>query len=62
MLVVDEPLSGLDPDSVATCLELLLDFSRRPERLLICTFHDPELNQRADARYRLDGGRLEAVS
>ena len=62
VLVADEPLSGLDPDSVATCFELLLDFARRPERLLICTFHDPELNQRADARYRLDGGRLEAVS
>lgn len=62
VLVADEPLSGLDPDTVATCFELLLDFAHRPGRLLICTFHDPALNKRADTRFRLEDGRLEAIS
>ncbi len=62
ILVADEPLSGLDPDTVATCFELLLEFAHRPGRLLICTFHDPGLNQRADKRFRLDDGRLATIS
>lgn len=62
VLVADEPLSGLDPEAVEACFELLLNFARRSGRLLLCTFHDPGLNQRADLRFRLENGRLAALS
>jgi predicted ABC-type transport system involved in lysophospholipase L1 biosynthesis ATPase subunit len=62
VLVVDEPLSGLDPETVAASFELLLEFARMPGRLVVCVFHDPDLNQRADRHFRLAGGRLEELS
>jgi putative ABC transport system ATP-binding protein len=60
VLVADEPLSGLDPDIASSCFDLLLDFSHRPGRLLVCVLHDPEMGARADRRFRLaDGGLSE---
>ena len=61
VLVADEPLSGLDPEAVTACFDLLLDYARRPGRVVLCVFHDPELNRRADRRFRLASGRLESV-
>jgi len=61
VLVADEPLSGLDPEAVSASFELLLDFARRPNRLVICVFHDPDLNRRADRHFRLAEGSLVAV-
>jgi putative ABC transport system ATP-binding protein len=60
VLVADEPLSGLDPDNVEACFELLLAYGRRPGRLALCVIHEPGLHDRADRNFRLDGGRLEA--
>jgi putative ABC transport system ATP-binding protein len=62
VLVVDEPLSGLDPETVAASFELLLKIARTLGRLVVCVFHDPELNQRADRHFRLADGRLEELS
>lgn len=60
VLVADEPLSGLDPEIASTCFDLLLDFARRPGRLLVCVLHDPEMGARANRRFRLvDGGLKE---
>jgi putative ABC transport system ATP-binding protein len=59
VLVADEVLSGLDPDSSAACLELLTDFSKKQGRLLICVLHDPALCAAADWRLHLRDGRLE---
>ncbi len=58
VLVADEPLSGLDPEVAETSYELLLDFARRPGKLLLLVLHDPAMNNRADRRLRLEGGRL----
>jgi ABC-type lipoprotein export system ATPase subunit len=58
-LVADEPLSGLDPENVAACFELVLAHGRRRGRLALCVIHNPELHDRADRVLRLDGGRLE---
>jgi putative ABC transport system ATP-binding protein len=58
VLVVDEPLAGLDPDAADACFELLLEFARRRDRLLLSVFHDPQRNGRADRRLRLADGRL----
>jgi len=61
VLVADETLSGLDPEAVTASFDLLLAFARRPGRLVICVFHDPALNARADRRLRLADGNLEDV-
>lgn len=61
VLVADETLSGLDPEAVTASFDLLLAFARRPGRLVICVFHDPALNARADRHLRLANGRLEEV-
>lgn len=60
VLVADEPMSGLDPDNVEACFELLLAFGRRAGRLAVCVIHDPGLHDRADRVFRLEHGRLEA--
>ncbi len=60
VLVADEVLSGLDPDATDACLEVLMEFSRQPGRLLICVLHDPKLCSRADRRLHLFDGGLEA--
>jgi putative ABC transport system ATP-binding protein len=61
VLVADEPLSALDPATSDICFDLLLEYSRRDERLLLAVFHDPQRNQRADVRLRLADGRLREV-
>jgi putative ABC transport system ATP-binding protein len=58
VLVVDEPLSGLDPETADICFNLLLEFGRRPGRLLLCVLHDTVMNGRVDRRFRLGNGRL----
>jgi putative ABC transport system ATP-binding protein len=62
VLVADEPLSGLDPDTASVCFDLLLQFGRRPGRLLVCVLHDPAMNVRTDHRLRLANGRLKEVA
>lgn len=62
VLVADEPLAGLDPEIAAVCFDLLLGFARRPGRLLLCVFHDPAMNARADRRLRLAHGQLKGVA
>ncbi len=59
VLVADEVLSGLDPEAVEACLGLLIDFSKRQDKLLICVLHDPALCLKADRRLHLRDGRLE---
>lgn len=61
VLVADEPLSGLDPDSAAACFELLLRFARRPGRMLLCALHYRDLGAKADRRILLADGRLSDV-
>ncbi|NQU76918.1 MAG: ATP-binding cassette domain-containing protein [Planctomycetes bacterium] len=59
VLVADEVLSGLDPDAAEACLDLLVDFSRKQGRLLICVLHDPALCSAADRCLHLRDGHLE---
>jgi len=59
VLVADEPLAGLDPETASVCFDLLLRFGRRPGRLLVCVLHDPKMGARADRRFRLADGHLK---
>ena len=62
VLVADEPLSGLDPEIASVCFDLLLQYGRRPGRLLLCVLHDPEMNHRTDLHLLLANGRLKEVA
>jgi putative ABC transport system ATP-binding protein len=62
VLVADEPLSGLDPEIASVCFELLLQYGRRPGKLLVCVLHDPDMNHLTDLRLRLANGRLREVA
>jgi len=61
LLVADEPLSGVDQERAATCLELLRAQARRGDRAVLCVLHEPGLAAAAnpDLRLELAGGRLE---
>lgn len=59
VLLADEPVSGLDPEGEAACLELLLRFGRRPGHTLLLVHHDHDGDARTDAKIRLSGGRAE---
>ncbi len=62
VLVADEPLAGLDPDVAAICFDLLLEFGRRRQHLLLCVLHDPGLTARVDRRLRLTRGQLRGLA
>jgi putative ABC transport system ATP-binding protein len=62
VVVADEPMSGLDPNMADVCFDLLLQFGRRPGRLLVCVLHDPRMNARTDRRLRLAHGQLRATA
>jgi len=62
VLVVDEPLSGLDEDMASSCFELLLDFAHRPKHAIVCVLHDRSLAQRADRTIPLLSTTAEVVS
>ncbi len=61
VLIADEPLSGLEPAIAARCFELLLAFSCRHGRLLLCALHDPHLSALADRHLRLAAQGLEVA-
>jgi ABC-type iron transport system FetAB ATPase subunit len=62
VLVVDEPLSGLDEDMASSCFELVLDVAHRPRHAVVCVLHDRSLAHRADRRIPLRSTMVEAVS
>jgi putative ABC transport system ATP-binding protein len=62
VLVADEPLAGLDPEIASVCLDLILQFGRRPGRLVVCVLHDPGMSAHADRRLRLANGVLKDVT
>jgi putative ABC transport system ATP-binding protein len=59
VLVADEPVSGLDPETEQRAFDLLLGFARRSGHLAICVLHDPRLADQADCRMRLNADGLE---
>jgi putative ABC transport system ATP-binding protein len=61
VLVADEPVSGLDPETERRAFDLLLSCARRSGRLAICVLHDPRLADLADCRLRLHAGGLDRV-
>lgn len=61
LLIVDEPVQGLDPEDVAVLVDLIHERARRGRAYLLIS-HREELVPAAHRRLLLDGGRLEEMT
>jgi phosphonate transport system ATP-binding protein len=63
VILADEPVASLDPDTAAQVLELLCNLARSRGITLVCSLHQPELARRYfDRILRIEKGRAVAVS
>jgi len=60
IVFADEPTGNLDSRSGQAILELMLEFQREFRTTLLLVTHNLELARRADRRFQLTDGRLEA--
>lgn len=59
VLLADEPVASLDPETAVSVLELLRDLTRARGIAVLCTLHQPQLAERfADRVLRMEAGRL----
>ncbi|MBL8567183.1 MAG: ATP-binding cassette domain-containing protein [Hyphomicrobiaceae bacterium] len=59
VLLADEPVASLDPDSATAVLELMRGLTRSAGLAVLCTLHQPHLAERfADRVLRMEEGRL----
>jgi putative ABC transport system ATP-binding protein len=61
VLLADEPTGSLDPDSSEVVLEVLDRLRATLGTAIVMVTHDPAVALRADARLRLEDGRLTPV-
>src|SRR6202167_1566201 len=63
LILADEPVASLDPDTAAQVLELLCNLARSRGITLLCSLHQPELARRYFARLlRIETGRAVPVA
>lgn len=59
VLLADEPVASLDPDTAVSVLSLMRDLARSKGLAILCTLHQPELATRfADRILTMRSGRL----
>jgi len=59
LLLLDDPLAGLDPKAAAMVMAILIETSEQQGTTLLWTsHHQPELGDRNHVRYGIEGGRL----
>jgi ABC-type multidrug transport system ATPase subunit len=59
MLVLDEPLSGVDPESQKAISELLLKLNRDEGKAIVFSSHDLRMvRSMTDNILRVDGGKV----
>jgi|HubBroStandDraft_1064217.scaffolds.fasta_scaffold00068_33 phosphonate transport system ATP-binding protein len=62
LIIADEPVSNLDPESAEIVLGLLCDLARRDGRAVLCSLHQPEfLGRFVDRAMRLSNGQLATI-
>jgi phosphonate transport system ATP-binding protein len=62
VILADEPIASLDPDTAAQVLELLCNLARNRGITLICSLHQPDLAHRYfDRILRIHGGQAVQV-
>ncbi len=62
LLFADEPTGNLDADTGRHVIDVLFRLRDEHGTALVLVTHDPALAARCDRRYRLVGGRLEAIA
>jgi phosphonate transport system ATP-binding protein len=63
VILADEPVASLDPDTAAQVLELLCNLARGRGITLVCSLHQPELARRYfDRMMRIEKGRALQVA
>jgi phosphonate transport system ATP-binding protein len=63
VILADEPVASLDPDTAAQVLELLCNLARSRGITLVCSLHQPELARRYfDRILRIENGRAVPVA
>jgi phosphonate transport system ATP-binding protein len=63
LILADEPVASLDPDTAAQVLELLCNLARSRGITLLCSLHQPELARRYfDRLLRIETGRAVPVA
>jgi phosphonate transport system ATP-binding protein len=61
ILLADEPVASLDPETAATVLELLRGLTQKSGLAVLCTLHQPQLAERfADRILVMEKGTLQA--
>jgi putative ABC transport system ATP-binding protein len=60
VIFADEPTGNLDSRSGQAILELMLEFQREFHTTLLMVTHNPDIARRADIRFQLTDGRLDA--
>lgn len=60
LILADEPSGNLDHDTSAIIHELLLDFSKQPNKALIVVTHNQTLAEECGIHYTLENGHLFA--
>jgi len=61
VLLVDESLSGLEPELADNCFSLLKRYSRKRPAIVICVLHEERLSLQADSWFKLENGTLHRI-
>ncbi len=58
ILILDEPLNGLDKDGVESIRNLLLNYKKEGRTILICSHNSEDINILCDYVYEMDKGKI----
>ena len=61
ILILDEPMNGLDKDGVADMRKYLLDLKKQGKTILIASHSAEDIDVLCDTVYEMDKGKLEKI-
>ena len=61
ILILDEPMNGLDKDGVADMRKYLLDLKEQGKNILIASHSAEDIDVLCDTVYEMDKGKLEKI-
>lgn len=58
LLILDEPMNGLDADGVTLIRKILLDLKEKSVTILLASHNSDDINELCDFVYKMDNGIL----